>query len=33
MSDRLSGTAATDESRAAAHAGGGETLYEIRDLK
>ena len=33
MSDRLSGAAATDESRAAAHVGGGETLYEIRDLK
>ena len=33
MTDRLSGAAATDESRAAAHVGGGETLYEIRDLK
>ena len=32
MSDRLSGAAATDESRAAARVGGGETLYEIRDL-
>ncbi len=33
MTDRLSGAAATDESRAAAHVGGGEVLYEIRDLK
>ena len=33
MTERLSGAAATDESRAAAHVGGGETLYEIRDLK
>ena len=32
MSDRLSGAAATDESRAAAHAGGGEPLIEVRDL-
>ena len=33
MSERMSGAAATDESRAAAHVGSGETLYEIRDLK
>jgi oligopeptide/dipeptide ABC transporter ATP-binding protein len=33
MTERLSGAAATDESRAAARVGGGETLYEIRDLK
>ena len=33
MSERMSGAPATDESRAAAHVGSGETLYEIRDLK
>ena len=33
MSERMSGAQATDESRAAAHVGSGETLYEIRDLK